>query len=160
MHVNSSKQSSQYDVNANAYNINSPAPPSRRKHHQQQQHHQQYQQSPSSYSERPHSSSIQRTHSSSMQTTQQPPPIFSARGVEWPLPSSLSVQQYRKYRKESKVIGANCGITSSGLRILFNNTDNNSGWIVAVVECSHPPNFINNMSSSAAAQQLSSSSPS
>ena len=43
-----------------------------------------------------------------------------------PLPSSLSVQQYRKYRKESKVIGASCGITSSGLRILFNTADNNA----------------------------------
>ena len=33
-----------------------------------------------------------------------------------------------------------------------------NGWIVAVVECSHPPNVINNMSSSSAAQQLLSSS--
>ena len=94
------------NMNANAYNINSPAPSSRRKQQQQ------YQQSPSSYNE--------GSHQSTLSQTTQPPPIFSARGVEWPLPSTLSVQQYRKYRKESKVIGANCGITSSGLRILFN----------------------------------------
>ena len=104
------------NMNANvAYNINSPAPTSR-------------QQSPSSYNERSHSSSIQTTQSSSMQTTQ-PPPIFSARGVlKWPLPLIIiSVQQYRKYHKESKVLGANCGITSSGLRILFNTENNASG---------------------------------
>jgi hypothetical protein len=44
-------------------------------------------------------------------------PIFSARGVEWPLPTAFSPSHYRKYRRESKVIGQNLGITSSGLRL-------------------------------------------
>ena len=65
------------NMNANAYNINSPAPSSRRKPQQQ------YQQSPSSYNERSHQSTL-------LQTTQQPSSIFSARGVlKWPLPTSL-----------------------------------------------------------------------
>jgi hypothetical protein len=37
--------------------------------------------------------------------------------VEWPLPTAFSPSHYRKYRRESKVIGQNYGITSSGLRL-------------------------------------------
>ncbi|KAL7484374.1 hypothetical protein ACHAW6_010009 [Cyclotella cf. meneghiniana] len=44
-------------------------------------------------------------------------PIFSARGVEWPLPPSLDAASYRKYRRMSKSLGSSIGITSCGLRL-------------------------------------------
>jgi len=66
----------------------------------------------------------------STSTTQQEAPIFSARGVDWPLPTILSPQQYRKYRKESYISGSNnFGIMNSGLRIanITNNGNDVSG---------------------------------
>lgn len=58
-------------------------------------------------------------HSTHSRPSQQPsqPPIFSARGVEWPLPSALSASNYRKWRRESKSLGASAGINGSGLRL-------------------------------------------
>eukprot|EP00804_Cyclotella_cryptica_P013955 CCRYP_002466-RB/>CCRYP_002466-RB protein AED:0.08 eAED:0.08 QI:298/1/1/1/1/1/11/357/1434 len=44
-------------------------------------------------------------------------PIFSARGVEWPLPPSLDATSYRKYRRMSKSLGSSMGISSCGLRL-------------------------------------------
>jgi hypothetical protein len=73
------------------------------RHHQHQHHHQ-----PPNY------------HNRQPQQKQCPPttaPIFSAHGVEWPLPSAFAPAQYRRYRRESKALGLGIGISSSGLRI-------------------------------------------
>jgi len=43
-------------------------------------------------------------------------PIFSARGVEWPLPSALPPAQYRRLRRESRSLGLGIGIPGSGIR--------------------------------------------
>ena len=54
-------------------------------------------------------------------------PIFSARGVEWPLPTALSPTHYRRYRRESKVVGASLGIADSGLRLHHRHHHDGSG---------------------------------
>ena len=44
-------------------------------------------------------------------------PIFSARGVEWPLPLSFDAGTYRKYRRASKSLGNALGIVGCGLKL-------------------------------------------
>jgi hypothetical protein len=69
------------------------SPPAR--HHQQQQHQQK---------QRPPATTVVA-------------PIFSARGVEWPLPSALPPAQYRRLRRESRSLGLGMGIPGSGIRV-------------------------------------------
>jgi hypothetical protein len=65
----------------------------------------------------------------SQQQQQTSPPIWSARGVEWPLPSAVNHGTYRKWRQESKSLGVGLGILGSGIRLVdnTNNNSNNSG---------------------------------
>ena len=64
--------------------------------------------------------------SSTSSAAQQSPPIWSARGVEWPLPSAVNHGTYRKWRKESKSLGAALGIKNSGIRLLDNTNGSSS----------------------------------
>jgi hypothetical protein len=69
------------------------------------------------------------TATTAASTTTSSSPIFSARGVEWPLPMAFNPTQYRKWRRESRDLGSSLGILSSGLRISIGNTNSsdNSG---------------------------------
>eukprot|EP00986_Skeletonema_menzelii_P002765 scaffold790_cov149-Skeletonema_menzelii.AAC.10 len=58
-----------------------------------------------------------RSQQQLQQQQQAAPPIWSARGVEWPLPSAVNHGTYRKWRKESKSLGVALGIKGSGIRI-------------------------------------------
>ncbi len=109
-----------------------PIPSSSLRYQQQQPHpHNRPTRSSSSTSQTPqhhpsskHKLSQQPTNSTSYELhptpdgqNHQQPPIWAARGVEWPLPSTLNPPSYRKLRRESKACGTAMGISGSGLKL-------------------------------------------
>ena len=63
-----------------------------------------------------HNTSTTNNHSSSSSKPEKQP-IYSARGVEWPLPPSFDAGSYRKYRRISKSLGISLGISGCGLKL-------------------------------------------
>ncbi|KAL3815462.1 hypothetical protein ACHAXA_008512 [Cyclostephanos tholiformis] len=93
--------------------------------HQQQQHQQQRKQMQRHSPPTERNRQYLHNHQRNQQRLPTVAPIFSARGVEWPLPSAFAPAQYRSYRRESRASGVGIGISSSGLAIV-NNIDASS----------------------------------
>lgn len=75
-------------------------------HHHHQFHHQQHSNKPSSSSKHHHSGGGTTAGGAE-------PAIWAARNVEWPIPSALSLANYQKLVKTSKLLGQQLGITVS-----------------------------------------------